>query len=132
VLKQQQQQQTGQQKHLVAMCAVEWRLQWCHLQRPAAVSNCVVAVAALVAGWKVGFVTAGAAVDPGEVLPMSGDTPPPEAEPCPVGFYYTGDDQGVWGCKRCPHGAITRQNGSISLDDCRKRPLLSSARPAAC
>jgi hypothetical protein len=41
----------------------------------------------------------------------------PDTELCPFNYYYDGT-AGIYGCKKCPYGSLTQQNGSVSLDDC--------------
>lgn len=74
--------------------------------------------AVLVAGYKVKSVPAGEAGDPMLLLPQSPLDDVQEAEPCPVGFYFTGNATNVFGCVKCPVGSTTKDVGSTSVADC--------------
>jgi Tyrosine-protein kinase ephrin type A/B receptor-like len=52
------------------------------------------------------------------VMPTDANFDPPSTAECPEGHYYDGKESGVFGCKRCPYGAVTLKSGSVSADDC--------------
>jgi hypothetical protein len=75
------------------------------------------AAAVLLPGRKVATITAGTDINADGTLSAQQIVAPGDAtELCPIGFYYDGTEA-IYGCKRCPLGSLTKQNGSESVDD---------------
>ncbi len=81
----------------------------------------------MVDGFTPGQDTSGAT----NVVPQTADDVPPATTACPIGFYFDGNSTGVYACVACPTGSTTRQNGSISLDECGERRSSNSPRLSA-
>jgi hypothetical protein len=80
----------------------------------AAAAACLLAV--LLPGYQVVNATDANTVNGQTVDTNSTSFDPPATEFCPVGYYA--DGTAGLACVRCPYGATTLKNGSISADDC--------------